>query len=50
VLAGPIGEFLYRELVAWCTYGHRFDVSGAALGIAAHIETLAHAQLLGRRP
>jgi len=50
VLAGPIGDYLHRELTAWCRDMHRFDLHGQGPAVAAHIERLAHAQLLGRRP
>ncbi len=48
VLPGPIGDYLHRELAAWCEQGHRYDVSGTALAITADLEARGRAMALGR--
>lgn len=50
VLPSRIGDFLARDLGAWCEHGHRYDNRGEAVAIAEELETLARAMRLGRTP
>lgn len=46
-LPGPVGELVARELAWWCEHGHRFDMRGAGLAIAADVEARHRALVLG---
>jgi len=38
VIGGATGELVYRRLTEWCNEGHRYDVSGEGIKVAADLE------------
>lgn len=47
-IPGPIGDFLKRELIAWCDNGWRFDANGWGPAIADDLLARHHARTLGK--